>query len=83
MGRSTGADPAGQTASAPPDPCWVPGWAHPEQPWSREEPAALPLPGRVLGYRNLLKCSSPSLAGPSKFGAYSFTLWASGTSEAV
>lgn len=64
-------------------PCWVPGWVHPEQPRSREEPAAFPLPGRVLGYRNLLKCFSPSLAGPSKFRAYSFTLWASGTSKAV
>lgn len=63
--------------------CQVPVWVHPEQPWRWGELAVLPLPGRVLDYRNLLKCFSPSLAGSSKSGAYSFTLWASGTSEAV
>lgn len=89
-GSGTRADPMGPTGSAPPGPAvGVPEPA--PGPWlgpagaalEPGEPAALPLPGRVLGYRNLLKYFSPPLAGPSKFGAYSFTLWASGTSEAV
>lgn len=83
-------DPAGPRGSVPPGPAVgvpepVPGsrldpaGAAPEL----GEPAASPLPRTGAGLWNLLKYFSPSLAGPSKFGTCSFTLWASGTREAV